>query len=87
MTAVPAQRSKTKDPFQLELDKEIAKRRSRGLKTGFSDEESAKSTEQDDAFSDDYEEDFDTSSEDNSDEGVEGIDGFICTVVPILLTE
>jgi len=74
MTAVPAQRSKAKDPFQLELDREIAKRRSRGLKTGFSDndddDDDDEFSERDLANSDDYEEDFDSGSQDNSDDGM-----------------
>jgi len=48
MTAVPSQRQKTKDSFQMELDHAIAKRKSAGLATGFSDDD-------DDAYEDDFE--------------------------------
>ena len=67
MTAVPAERRKTKDPFQLELDKEIAKRRSRGLKTGSPDEDSNDGNKSE--LSDEYEDDFDVGSDHGSDEG------------------
>ena len=44
MTAVPSEKRKTKNPFQLELDQAIALRKSRGLAIGISDSDSNKST-------------------------------------------